>query len=66
MTNYFSIEQVDEHTNVVPPILDFHIGKIADDKAFDFGLLKLTIQHIRCYCFITSLFMASPVSLNWK
>ncbi|MMZ59798.1 hypothetical protein D1872_218520 [compost metagenome] len=57
MTNNLSIEQIDEHTNVVPPILDFHIGQIADDKAFDFSLLKLTIQYIRCCRFITSRFM---------
>jgi len=40
----------------MPLVLDFHIRQIADDKAFDFCLLKLTIQYIRGCCFITRRF----------
>ena len=38
MTNDFSIEQVNEHTDIMPSVLDFHIRQITDDEAFGFRL----------------------------
>ncbi|MMZ63640.1 hypothetical protein D1872_259070 [compost metagenome] len=57
MANDLSIEQINQHTNVMPSILDLHISQIADDEAFGFLLLELTIQNICRNGFITCRFM---------
>ncbi|CAM3158227.1 hypothetical protein PASE110613_17990 [Paenibacillus sediminis] len=38
----------------MPLVLNFDISEIADHEAFSFGLIELTLQHIRCCCFVTS------------
>lgn len=52
MTDDFSIEQVDQHANIMPLVLNLHIRQIANDEALGFRLLKFTSQHICCLCFI--------------
>lgn len=44
MPNDLSIEQIDQHTNVMPSVLDLHIRQIADDEAFGFLLIELSVQ----------------------
>lgn len=57
MTDNLSIERVNEYVNVVPLVLDLHIGQIAYDETFGFCLLKLSIQDICCSSFVASRLM---------
>ncbi|RNB95037.1 hypothetical protein EDM60_14355 [Brevibacillus parabrevis] len=54
MPNDLSIEQINQHTNVMPSVLDLSIRQSADDEVFGFLLLELSVQNIPRRCFITS------------
>ena len=43
MSNNFTVEQVEQNADVVPLILDFHVGQVTHHKALPFGLLEFTI-----------------------
>lgn len=53
MPDDFSIEQVDQYTNVMPLVSNLHIGQITDNEAFSLRLLKLAIEDIGRPCFVT-------------
>ena len=57
MADNLSIEQIDQHTNIMPSILNLYLRQITNNEAFGFRLLKLTVQDIRRSSFITSDFM---------